>query len=105
MVDGLVIVQNYNREDDSPRFRAFREAYFKRFQKNPGYSSVSANDAATVLFDALRKRESGETVKAAVLRNGPYQGLQQQIVFDANGDTQRKVLFTEISEGRFVLIK
>ena len=105
VVDGLVIVQNYNREDDSPRFRAFREAYFKRFQKNPGYSSVSANDAATVLFDALGKREADATVKAAVLRNGPYQGLQQQIVFDANGDTQRKVFFTEISEGRFVLIK
>ena len=105
VVDGLVIVQNYNREDDSPRFRAFREAYFKRFQKDPGYSSVSAYDAATVLFDALRKREAGETVKAAVLRSGPYQGLQQQIVFDANGDTQRKVFFTEISEGRFVLIK
>ena len=66
---------------------------------------MSAYDAATVLFDALRKREAGETVKAAVLRSGPYQGLQQQIVFDANGDTQRKVFFTEISEGRFVLIK
>ena len=102
VVDGLVILQNYKREDDSPRFRAFREAYFKRFQKNPGYSSGAAYDAATVLFDALGKREAGET---AVLRSGPYQGLQQQIVFDANGDTQRKVFFTEISEGRFVLIK
>lgn len=64
VVDGLVIVQNYKRDDDSPRFRAFREAYFKRYQKDPGYSSVSAYDAATVL------------------RYGPYQGLQQ-IVFDA----------------------
>ena len=58
-----------------------------------------------MLFEVLGKREAGETVKAAVLRNGPYQGLQQQIVFDAKGDTQRNVFFTEISEGRFVLIK
>ncbi|WP_374264099.1 ABC transporter substrate-binding protein [Zoogloea sp.] len=105
VVDGLVIVQNYNREDDSPRYREFREAYFKRFQKNPGYSSVSAYDAATVLFDALARRTAGESVKMAVLRHGPYQGLQQQIVFDANGDTQRKVFFTEIRDGRFVLLK
>jgi branched-chain amino acid transport system substrate-binding protein len=27
--------------------------------------------------------------------------LQQEIVFDANGDTVRKVYFTEIREGRY----
>ena len=101
VVEGLLIVQNYDRDDDSPRFSEFREAYFKRFQKNPGYSSVSAYDAAMVLFEALSKRSGTESVKAAVLRNGPYQGLQQRIVFDANGDTQRKVFFTEIRDGAY----
>ena len=65
MVEGLVIVQNYDKDDESPRFRLFREAYFKRFQKNPGYSAVSAYDAATVLLDALARRRDGESVKAA----------------------------------------
>ena len=105
MVEGLIIVLNYDRNDDSARFREFREAYFRRFQKNPGYSSVSAYDAALVLFAALEKRAEGETVKAAVLKYGPYQGLQQQISFDATGDTQRKVFFTEIRDGRFVALK
>ncbi len=105
MVEGLIIVQNYDRDDDSARFREFREAYFRRFQKNPGYSSVSAYDAALVLFTALEKRAGGETVKAAVLKHGPYQGLQQQISFDATGDTPRKVFFTEIRDGRFVPLK
>lgn len=103
MVEGLVIVQNYDRDDDSQRFRLFREAYFKRFQKNPGYSAVSAYDAATVLLEALARRDGrSESVKDAVLRYGPYQGLQQQIAFDANGDTPRQVFFTEIRDGRFV---
>jgi branched-chain amino acid transport system substrate-binding protein len=105
VVEGLIIVLNYDRNDDSARFREFREAYFRRFQKNPGYSSVSAYDAALVLFAALEKRAEGETVKAAVLKYGPYQGLQQQISFDATGDTQRKVFFTEIRDGRFVALK
>lgn len=105
VVEGLNIVLNYDRNDDSARFREFREAYFRRFQKNPGYSSVSAYDAALVLFAALEKRAEGETVKAAVLKYGPYQGLQQQISFDATGDTQRKVFFTEIRDGRFVALK
>ena len=105
VADGLLIVQNYNRDDDSPRYREFRDAYQKRFQRLPGYSSVSAYDAATVLFTAMAKRKKGETVKTAVLKYGPYTGLQQEIAFDANGDTQRKVFFTEIRDGRYVLVK
>lgn len=101
VVEGLLIVQNYDRDDHSPRYSEFREAYFKRFQKNPGYSSVSAYDAAMVLFDALSRRTGDESPKAAVLRRGPYQGLQQQIVFDANGDTQRKAFFTQIRDGGY----
>lgn len=101
MVDGLLIVLNFDGDDESPRFVEFREAYFRRFQRNPGYSSISAYDAATVLFEALRRRRGDEPVKAAVLKYGPYQGLQQQIAFDANGDTQRKVFFNEIRDGRF----
>ncbi len=105
VVEGLLIVQNYDQSDESPRFKEFTEAYFKRFQRNPGYSSVSAYDAATVVLTALKNRNKGETVKAAALRSGPYAGMQQQIAFDANGDTQRKVFFTEIRAGRYVKLK
>ena len=105
VVEGLLIVQNYDHNDTSPRFTEFAEAYYKRFQRNPGYSSVSAHDAATVVLTALKKRKNGESVKAAALHSGPYQGLQQEIVFDANGDTQRKVFFTEIRDGRYLQVK
>lgn len=105
VVEGLLIVQNYDHNDTSPRFKEFAEAYYKRFQRNPGYSSVSAYDAATVVLTALRKRKGNESVKAAALTAGPYQGLQQEIIFDANGDTQRKVFFTEIRDGRYVQVK
>ena len=101
VVEGLIIVQNYDRDDTSERFRHFREAYFKRFQRYPGYSSVAAYDAAVVLLQALSNRENGETVKAAALRSGPYPGLQQSISFDQNGDTPRKVFFTEIRDGQY----
>jgi branched-chain amino acid transport system substrate-binding protein len=104
VVEGLLIVQNYDHDDQSPRFKDFSEAYFKRFQRNPGDSSVSAYDAASVVLTALKSRSKGESMKAAALRSGPYSGLQQQIVFDANGDTTRKVFFTEIRGGRYVQI-
>jgi branched-chain amino acid transport system substrate-binding protein len=101
VVEGLLIVQNYDRDDMSPRFKEFSEAYFKRFQRNPGYSSVSAYDAATVVLTALKKRSYGQNLKAATEKFGPYEGLQQTITFDANGDTPRKVFFTEIRAGQY----
>lgn len=104
VVDGLLIVQNFNRDDTTPRYVTFREAYARRFQVIPGYSSVMAYDAATVLFAALRNKSSQETAKQAVLKYGPYQGLHQSIVFDANGDTEKKVFFTEIRNGRYTII-
>jgi branched-chain amino acid transport system substrate-binding protein len=104
VVEGLLIVQNFDRDDTTPRFKEFSEAYFKRFQRKPGYSSVSAYDAATVVLTALKNRKSGESMKDAALRSGPYPGLQQTITFDANGDTPRKVFFTEIRDGRYVRI-
>lgn len=105
VIEGLLIVQNFNREDTGPRYSAFREAYFRRFHANPGYSSVMAYDAAMVLFEALRKKSSDETPKQAVLKYGPYQGLQQEISFDAMGDTEHRVYFTEIRGGRFNILK
>lgn len=105
VVEGLLISQNYDRDDPSPRYQEFSDAYFKRFQQYPGYTSVSAYDAATVLLTALKARHKDETLKQAVLRSGPYQGLQQMISFDKNGDTSRKVFFTEIRNGRYVLVQ
>jgi branched-chain amino acid transport system substrate-binding protein len=102
VVDGLLIAQTHDRDDASPRYRAFADAYFERFQRAPGFSSVLAYDAATVVLTALGKRRDGQTLKAAVLANGPYEGLQHSIQFDANGDTQRRVFFTEIRGGRYV---
>lgn len=104
-MEGLLVAQNFDRDDTSGRFTEFTEAYFKRFQRPPGYSSISAYDAATVVLQALSKKHSNETLKASMLRNGPYQGLQQEIAFDANGDTTRRVYFTEVLQGRYVKVR
>lgn len=104
VVEGLLILQNFDRQDTSPRFLAFTETFQQHFQKFPGYTAVMAYDAATVILQALQHRQPGEPLKAALLRSGPYDGLQQPIVFDAHGDTQRHVVFTEIHGGQFVKI-
>lgn len=104
-VEGLLIAHAYNRDDPGPKYQAFREAFKARFQREFGSFSLLAYDTANVAIDALKKRGKEESIKSALLKHGPYQGLQQSIQFDANGDALRKVFFTEIRSGRFTQIK
>lgn len=99
--EGLSVVQAYDRDDTSIQFQRFREAYQARFKQAPSYPSVASYDALLVIAQSLAKRTPSQSVKEALLRNGPYQILQQQISFDAFGDTQRKAYFTEVKNGQF----
>jgi len=101
-VEGMMIVQNYNQDDPSPRYQRFREAYRQRFGKEPVFGSVLAHDAATVTLTALARRTKGMSAKAALFKFGPYEGLQQSIRFDANGDADRAAYFMVIGDGRFL---
>lgn len=102
VVEGLMIIQNFDREDSSPRYRAFSDAFYQRYQRQPGYSSVASYDAATVVLTSLKVQRRDETLKQAALRLASFVGLQQTMRFDANGDTQRKVVFTGVEGGRYV---
>ena len=101
-VEGMFLVQSFDQDDNSPGYVAFRDAYGKRFGKVPAYTSILGHDAASVLLDALARRPEGMTTKQALLSMGPYQGLQQQISFDANGDASRVPYFVVVRDGRFV---
>lgn len=104
-VEGMLVAQSFNREDSSERYRRFHDTYQARFGRVPGYSAVNAYDAALVLFQAMERQQGQESLKETVLRRGPYEGLQQSIQFDRFGDTPRRMFFTEIRGGRFVLVK
>jgi len=104
-VEGMLVLQTYYKEDTSERFRNFQEAYQKRFQRPPGFSAINAYDAATVLLDAMARKTRDEDLKAALIRQGTIEGLQQLIHFDENGDTKRAMYLTEIRSGRFVPLK
>ena len=61
-----------------------------------------AHDAATVLFDALARRSGDAPLKRTLIDKGPFQGLQETIHFDANGDTTRSAAIALVRDGRFV---
>lgn len=100
-IEGLELVQSYDRTDGSDGYRRFREAYTANFQQEPGFSSVAAHDAATVLFRALALKDSRGSLKATLLGLDATPGLQQAILFDRHGDAQRQAFFVTVRAGRF----
>lgn len=101
-VEGMAILQQFNADDQSPRFSDFRQRYSKRFGREPAFASVLAHDAATVVIDALSRRSGNQPLKQALVALSPFQGLQETIHFDASGDTRRSVAFAVIDNGRYV---
>ena len=104
-VEGMLITHAYNRDDRGAAYQNFRSAFKSRFQREFGSFSLLAYDTANIVFSAMKQRTSGEGMKAALLKYGPYKGVQQEIAFDANGDATRMVYFTEIRSGNLVQYK
>src|SRR5262245_17710280 len=100
-VEGVEVSQQYDRHDQSPRYLAFRDTYQQRFKEAPGYASVAGYDSAMVLLAAITGSKGSMSIKDALRKLGPFQGLQQPIVFDANGDTTRRSYFMTVRDGTF----
>ena len=101
-VDGMLLVQNFDAHDSSAAYRRFLEAYVARFGKSPSFHSVLAYDGTRAALQAASRQTRGQSFKQALLAHGPYQGAQQPLRFDANGDTGREAYFMLVREGRFV---
>ena len=102
-IEGLYLAQLFNREDITPRYQAFREAYQQRFQQEPGFVSLAAYDAANIALEALSRRTAIQSLKETLLK-GSFTGVQQTIAFDRFGDASRPSLMTMIRNGQFVII-
>lgn len=103
-IDGLELLQSYDRDDTSAHYLRFRNDYIKQFQQEPGYSSIAAYDAATVLFKGLAEQGSAP-LKDTLLKLAPVKGLQQEIKFNAFGDLRRKAFFVVVRDGQFKSLK
>jgi branched-chain amino acid transport system substrate-binding protein len=104
-VEGMMMTHAYDRNDERPAYQKFRSEFKNRFQREFGSFSLLAYDTANIVIAAMKQRSKDESMKAALLKYGPYQGVQQEISFDANGDATRKVYFTEIRNGSLVQVK
>lgn len=101
-VDGVEVLQLFDRFGKEEQFLRFAEEYRRRFEAPPSFSSILAYEVVTVLATALEGRRGGQGIKEAILANGPYQGLQQQLTIDRFGDSRRASHFVAVRGTEFV---
>lgn len=100
-VEGVVVAQYVDRQNDRPAYLAFLQAYRERFAHEPGFAGLTAFDATNVALDALAGMQKQQTLKQALLARGEFVGAQSLIRFDTNGDTERDTFLSRIHDGEF----
>lgn len=103
-LDGVLVMQYFDRNSTTPAYLGFVERYHKRFGEPPGYPSVNAYDALMLGVAAMRDAGSAEpaALLAALRRLREHTGLQRPIALDAFGDSGAPIFVNEIREGRYV---
>lgn len=100
-VEGVLTARLLDVAATSARYLWFQAAYRGRFGHAPGDHAMAAYDAVGILAEALARQRDGESAKDAVLRNSPYQGVQQPLVLDLFGDVTRALHFAVVRNGQF----
>jgi branched-chain amino acid transport system substrate-binding protein len=104
-LNGIRFSQFLNVRDNSDKSIHFRNQFKARFGRMPGFAEFAAFDAMRVLISAIEQKNPTEALKAALLRIKNFEGIQNPIQFDANGDTKRPVYMVELNDGELRVLQ
>jgi branched-chain amino acid transport system substrate-binding protein len=105
-VEGINVVQTFDRNSSAPRYQTFRQTYLERFHREPGFPGVYAYDATNVVLDALSRQKSGQSLKETVLAIRTFEGLQNSFSFDDYGDVKRPhISIGIVRDGQFLVVE
>lgn len=105
-VEGVSVVQTFDRNSLHPDYLNYRSAYLDRFKREPGFPGVYAFDAVQVIFTALARWQKGTDLKETILAVREFEGLQGPFAFDQFGDVKRPhVSMSVVRDGQFVVLE
>lgn len=105
-VEGVTVVQTFDRDSTARDYQVFRNAYKDRYKREPGFPGVYTYDAVQVLLTALRRQKEGETLKETILAIRRFKGLQSEFSFDDFGDVKRPhASISIIRDRQFVVVE
>jgi len=100
-VEGVVFSQLFNRESRQKTYLEFRKRFEERFGEAPNFAAAHGYEAALALFKALSKNADPQKLKATMLQQGIFEGVQGDFKVDKYGDPQRKRFLITVKNGQF----
>lgn len=104
-VEGMIIEQAYDLENDSENFVEFKSKYRARFGNDPSFGAAYSYESTMVLIEAIKKSYgTNVSLKDALLEIHDFKGLTDNLSFDKFGDVQRNSYLSSIKNGKFIRI-
>jgi branched-chain amino acid transport system substrate-binding protein len=103
-IEGMAIFSAVIQGDNSRQYKDFEESYREKFAKKPTMVSVLNYDALKILARSMEESPgfSPEEVKSTLTLTEEFEGLQQGISFDKEGDAARDLVLHVVNSGKFV---
>ena len=95
---------HYSVEDNSPKSKAFLEAFQKEYGEVPDAMAVLGYDAAYALVDAIKRAGStdSEKIREALASTKDFQGVTGALTLNANHDAIKSAVIIEMKNGKQV---
>lgn len=101
-VDGSYFSNHYAADDPEAKVRGFIDEFKSKYGAVPDAMAVLGYDAASLLFDAIRRAGSAEPskIRDALAATQGFEGVSGKISMDANRNAQKRLVILKIEGGQ-----
>jgi branched-chain amino acid transport system substrate-binding protein len=102
-VEGVFAVGAFDHNSQSEAYLIFKEKYINKYGEQPTFASMYGYEAAQFLFLGLEKSNKMDKyeVKEVLDTIEKFQGLQEVIEMDSDGDSRRKMYLMKVIKDDF----
>ncbi len=103
-VEGMMLATIFERTEKSVAYKDFRSRFLEKYKSEPNFTSVYAYEAVMVMSAGMKRSKSfePEKIKAAILEQGEFQGLEETFRINRFGDVERSKSLVQIQGGHFM---
>ena len=103
-LNNTYFTNHYSVEDNSPKSKAFLDAFKKEYGQVPDAMAVLGYDAAYALVDAIKRANSTESdkIREALANTKDFQGVTGSLTLNATHDAIKSAVIIEMKNGKQV---
>jgi branched-chain amino acid transport system substrate-binding protein len=101
-VNGCYFSNHYAADDPDPKIQSFIQKFKAKYGSVPDAMAVLGYDAASLLYDAIRRAGSAESskIRDALAATVDFDGVSGKLSMDANRNAKKKLVILKIDNGQ-----